>query len=248
MAASIKYSGEMGRVIPEELYKGKTIQEAFEEAKKIYADVSIVGKGGLRLSGKLKNAGFEKGVLAPWSKAGDGRVRTQLGATRPTEGGSWESYMGIISTGLGYTTVTGAIDQNFCMDADAKYLEFDWNFFSEEFREWCGSSFQDSFHVKMSAYDWATGAIESETELFSRQIDDLCGMVAEADVTFDKSYEGCEPFDGNDCRVWKTGWQRAKVDISAFADKSVNLRFYVSDIGDSLYDSAVLIDNIMISK
>jgi len=248
MAASIKYTGEMGRVIPEELYKGKTIQEALEEAKKIYEDVSIEGKRGLRLSGKLKNAGFENGVLAPWSKGGDGRIMTRLGATKPTEGGSWESYMAIISTGLGYTEVVGAIDQNFCMDADAKYLEFDWNFFSEEFREYCGSSFQDSFNVKMYAYDMTTGAIESEAMLFSREIDDLCGMVGEADVMFDKSYEGCEPTSGNDCKVWKTGWQRAKVDISAFADKSVGLKFYASDIGDSIYDSAILIDNIAITK
>ena len=248
LAGTLSNTGPVTKIIIEELYKGKTIQEAVNEAKKTYEYIDIQGKGDLRLSGKLKNAGFENGVLAPWSKMGDGRVLTRLGATKPTEGGFLESYMAIISTGLGYTEDVGAIDQNFCMDADAKYLEFDWNFFSEEFREYCGSSFQDSFNVNMYVFDVTTGAIESQAELFYRKIDDLCGMVGEADVVFDISGEGCEPDSFYDCKVWKTGWQRAKVDISAFADKSVGLKFYASDIGDSIYDSAILIDNIAITK
>ena len=93
-----------------------------------------------------------------------------------------------------------------------------------------------------------TGAIESEADLFYRKIDDLCDMVEEAEVVFDRSGKGCEPDSFIDCKVWKTGWQRAKVDISAFADKSVGLTFYASDIGDSIYDSAILIDNIAITK
>ena len=109
MAASIKYSGEMGRVIPEELYKGKTIQEALEEAKKIYADASIEGIRRPAAFGKIKNAGFENGVLAPWSKARRWPGHPSTWERRqPTEGelqtSRIGSYMAIISTGLGYTT------------------------------------------------------------------------------------------------------------------------------------------------
>jgi len=204
----------------------------------------------LILSGKLKNGGFENitspenNVLTGWTKSGDGRVCLGLGSTWPTEG----AYMAIISTGLGYTTSSGLIEQDFCLDSDAKKLEFDWNFFSEEFKEYCGSMYQDSFSVKMYVVNLSTGATESETLLFNRKIDDLCSMVYEADVHFDQSSEGCQPISSNDCKVWNTGWQKAQIDISSFADKSVRLGFYASDIGDSIFDSAILVDNITISK
>ena len=245
----ILYSGAETKTVLEELYKDKTVKEAYDIAKSTHSSLNIefAGNENLILSGKLKNAGFEAGVLTPWTKAGDGRVLTHLGYTKPTEGGLWKSYMAVISTGLGYTTTSGAIDQSFCMPANAKTLTFDWNFFSEEFREYCGSSYQDSFVVKMYAYNPSTGDIEFESELFNRKIDDLCGMVHEADVRFDKSFEGCEPSESNDCKVWSTGWQKASLDVSAFADKPANLRFYAVDIGDSSYDSAILIDNIAIS-
>jgi hypothetical protein len=228
----------------EELYNGKTVSEAVAKARLEYEYIVGLGNSNLRLSGKLKNGGFEKKVLTPWTKAGDGRVIPHLGYTQPSEG----SNMGIISTGLGYTTATGAIDQNFCMDSDDINLQFDWNFFSEEFNEYCGSRYQDSFSVKMYSFDPATGNIESEELLFEMAIDDLCGMVGQSDVYFDKSYDGCEPSSGNDCKVWNSGWKNESIDISSFADKAVNLRFYATDIGDSVYDSAILIDNVRITK
>ena len=39
-----------------------------------------------------------------------------------------------------------------------------------------------------------------------------------------------------------------QIDISSFANKSVGLGFYASDIGDSIIDSAIPIANITISK
>ena len=248
-ASLIHYSGAETKTVLEELYKDKTVKEAYDIAKSTHSSLNIkfAGNENLILSGKLKNAGFEAGVLTPWTKAGDGRVLTNLGYTKPTEGSLWKSYMAVISTGLGYTTMTGAIDQSFCMPANAKTLTFDWNFFSEEFKEYCGSRYQDSFSVKIYAFEPATGNIESEQLLFDMAIDDLCGMVGQSDVHFDKSYDGCEPSSGNDCKVWNTGWKSESIDISSFADKSVNLRFFATDIGDSVYDSAILIDNIAIS-
>ncbi len=53
----------------------------------------------------LANRGFEDGIIAPWQVSGDGRVITGLGIERPKEG----KFMGIISTGLGYTTSAGSI-------------------------------------------------------------------------------------------------------------------------------------------
>ncbi|MDO9287727.1 MAG: hypothetical protein Q7T83_02925 [Thermodesulfovibrionales bacterium] len=180
-------------------------------------------------SGKLQDGGFESGALGIWTASGDGRVLTQLGQFGPVEG----SYLGLISTGLGYTVASGSIEQKVCLPPDAQRLEFNWNFNSAEFREWCGSIFQDYFRVDAVT---ATGS----QNLFYRKVDDLCNSVFYTSLCFDL------------CDVWSTGWQLQSIDISGIAvanqNKPVTIRFSAGDVGDSIYDSAILLDNIKITK
>jgi hypothetical protein len=181
---------------------------------------------------ELQNGGFETGTLGAWSGAGDGRVVPQLGAFFfPTEG----NFAGIISTGLGFTTSAGSVSQKVCLPADSKTLSFDWNYTSEEFREWCGSQFQDTFRVQITT---DTGT----TTLFSRTVDQLCSGTFQVPFSFDR------PPGSN----WSFGWQTTNVDVSALATansgKSVTITFAVTDVGDSIFDTAVLIDKIAIKK
>jgi hypothetical protein len=187
----------------------------------------------------LQNGEFEAGQLDAWNRSGDGRVLTQLGQFSPQGG----SYMGLISTGLGYTTVSGSISQGICLPAAAKKLEFYWNFNSEEFVEWCGSPYQDYFRVD----------ILTETgfhNLFYRKVDDLCGSVYPSNLKFDQSSGYCYPGGGNDCTVWSTGWRFASLDISSIATanqgKTITIRFSAGDVGDSIFDSAIILDKIKI--
>jgi hypothetical protein len=57
---------------------------------------------------------------------------------------------------------------------------------------------------------------------------------------------------GNDCTVWSTGWQLQSIDISGIAaanqNKPVTIRFSAGDVGDSIFDSAILLDAIKITK
>lgn len=161
--------------------------------------------------------------------------------------------MGLISTGLGYTVASGSIEQKVCLPPDAQRLEFYWNFNSEEFIEWCGSIYQDHFRVDIVT---DTGA----QNLFYRKVDDLCGSVSPSNLKFDQSSGFCTPFPdwvgygtgGNDCTVWTTGWQLQSIDISGIAtanqNKPVTIRFSAGDVGDSIFDSAVLLDDIKITK
>jgi hypothetical protein len=182
-----------------------------------------------RPSSVLENGGFEEGNLGAWQASGDGRVITQLGQFSPTEG----SFMGLISTGLGYTVTSGSIEQKVCLPSDAQRLELNWNFNSAEFREWCGSIYQDYFRVDAVT---DTGA----QNLFYRKVDDLCSSVFYTPLCFDR------------CDVWSTGWQSLSLDISGLAsanpNKPVTLRFSAGDAGDSIYDSAILLDDIKITK
>jgi len=196
---------------------------------------------------QLKDGGFELGSLGAWSASGDGRVVPQLGEFTPTEG----AFMGLISTGLGFTTTSGSIEQKVCLPANAQRLEFAWNFNSEEFVEWCGSQFQDTFRVDIIT---PTGT----QNLFLRRIDDLCSIVGPSTLKFDQSSGACTPTtnvgfgtEGNDCKVWTTGWGSASVDISGIAGatqgKAVTIRFSATDVGDSIFDSAILLDQVNIT-
>ena len=93
------------------------------------------------MNADIINPSFENGDLTGWTKKGDGRVISKLGISTPVHG----KFMGVISTGLGFTVQTGEISQNFCIPGDKSGFKFYWKFFSEEFKEWCGSAYQDTF-------------------------------------------------------------------------------------------------------
>lgn len=194
------------------------------------ASFTMLGRTDLSILGDtIVNASFEadSGLAANvpgWLVEGDGRVLGGLGSTLPTDG----VRMGLISTGLGFTEDSGSIAQPVCLPAlppgaTTMRLAWDWNFFSEEFLEYCGSGFQDSFSVSFGA-----------TELFSTRIDDLCATVTPADVRFDKG------------GVYATGWRAASIDVTAFAGTSGSILFAAHDVGDSIFDSAILLDRVRI--
>jgi hypothetical protein len=204
-----------------------------------FATFTIGGDQETVYSGDFRNGGFETGDLTAWTRAGDGRVVATLGGFTPTEG----VFAGLVSTGLGFTTASGSVEQNFCLPKSATQIAFDWHFNSEEFIEWCGSPFQDTFAVELET-DGGTNL------LFQRTIDSLCGSVLPTGLAFDQSGPGCVPDSENDCTVWGTGWQSQALDIAALATandgKGVTLRFRAHDVGDSIFDSAILLDRIRI--
>jgi hypothetical protein len=137
--------------------------------------------------------------------------------------------MALLSTGLGLTTQSGSFAQAVCLPAlppgaTALKLEYDWNFFSEEFLEYCGSQYQDFFKVTFG-----------ETQLQLTKIDDLCSMPpVPADVSFDKG------------GVYMTGWLTQSIDITALAGTTDVLTFAAGDVGDSIFDTVILVDNARI--
>ena len=187
-----------------------------------HATFTMTGNNQMVYGSSLTNAGFERGDLTGWSRMGDGRVIPQLGPITPQEG----DYMAIISTGLGFTTSSGAIRQTFCIPEGTTTLTFKYNFLSEEFLEWCGSQYQDYFDVTLETPD-------GTVTLLHLTIDDLCENVVPAPVSFDQG------------DVYMTGWITFSVDISAYAGQGgVTITFTTGDIGDSIFDTAVLVDAI----
>jgi len=197
----------------------------------------MVGANDVHYPDDLINGDFEYGKIQGWTKTGDGRVISQLGSQTPTGG----SYMGIISTGLGYTTATGKIYQTFTVRNTQSQLVVRWNFLSEEFLEYINSQFQDYFTITVK--DVKTGV---STTLLSRTIDGIASQFG-ATKTSAGNLIKVSPgivFDVGD--VYMTGWQSSTFDLSAFKNKRITLSIAAGDVGDSIYDTAILLDDIVV--
>jgi hypothetical protein len=150
--------------------------------------------------------------------------------------------MGIISTGLGYTTATGKIFQTFTVKNTESTLTIKWNFLSEEFLEYIGSSFQDYFRVTIKTEDG------TENVLISKTID---GIASQFGATKEPPNPGnlisVSPgivFDRGG--VYMTNWQTSTFDLTAYRGKRITLTLGAGDVGDSIYDTAILLDDISI--
>jgi hypothetical protein len=218
------------------LLEGKSLAQAFtpgqQDGGTPPSTFMLDGSSALGLAtGPIVNRSFEvqSGFLASvagFTVSGDGRIIGNLGMTLPTDG----ARMALVSTGLGLTTQSGAFAQSVCLPplppgATQMRLEYDWNFFSEEFLEYCGSQYQDFFQVTFGS-----------NVLHLTKVDDLCNdpgtVLVPADVSFDQ---------GN---VYMTGWRTQAVDVTPFAGTTDTLRFAAGDVGDSIYDTVILVDNV----
>lgn len=180
----------------------------------------------------IRNSGFERGDLSSWTLTGAGQARQQLACTgatiQPTEG----LWMADINTGGGSVgSVGSALLQRFTVPAGVTTLRFDYNFVSEEFPEFVGSPFDDSFRARIT-----TQAGES--------------TIAQVSVNNSGGFSliGDCGFPGGDSTAGQTGWRQGSVNLSAFAGVGtpvqVDLLYESNDAGDNIYDTHVLIDNL----
>lgn len=51
-------------------------------------------------------------------------------------------------------------------------------------------------------------------------------------------------FYGGDSTAYHTGWKSFSIDVSAYQNQTIKIKFMVYDVGDSAYDSAGVLDNI----
>lgn len=213
--------------------------------------ITLVGAKNLDAAhSDIMNPSWESGDLQGWLKAGDGRVIAKLGANVPVDG----KFMGIISTGLGYTVQTGTIEQKFCVQPGVTKLSFWWKFYSEEFKEYCGSEYQDAFTGRVDKL--VNGKKVLVADAVNVKVDDLCETNCKgSNSCFGNSCAGkCAKqfkglmqsdvsFDKGD--VWMTPWVQSEADVSSVAGQgAVVLKLFATDVGDSIFDTAVLIDKI----
>lgn len=240
------YSRDFMTQYVKNLIKGYTAQAAFDDAKAVYgsddyfAGREVYGptaypifsgdKDAILIGDGIINGDFEESTTAVgWRQLGDNRVLMQLGNLIPTS----NQRMAILTTGIGSAeedylsgTEGSVLSQVFRIPENATTLVFTYNVVSEEPMEFVDTSFDDTFLAQITFSD-GTAVIAKENV---------------NDSTWYPIYN--INFEGGDDTTYETGWKIVEVDVSGIAGQVVNLEFQVYDMGDSIYDTAALIDNV----
>lgn len=215
------------------LNSNKSILDSFKEAVAAKgaqdksappAKFHLRGWNQLKMGGKeIQNAGFEEG-LTGWQAEGDARTISALASLKPKEG----KKMAIISTGLGSVSDSNsALVQNICAKEGKATLKFQFNVVSEEPMEYVGSAYDDNFVANVYINDKLTNIVQ-------RSINNS-----------NWSKIGGINFAGGDDTTYMTGWADISKDLGKITkDDTIKIEFRVSDKGDSIYDTAALIDDV----
>ncbi len=170
------------------------------------------------------NGSFELGDLSEWSQIGSCSSLTALGPLVPQH----RSRMGYCSTGPAGDQVGATLKHCFEVQPGLASLpiRFDYNFITEEYPEWVGTQFDDFLEVTITAPDGTVTNLVMESVNASTFVP-IGGM----------------DFPGGDDTVGHTGWKTAMAMIAVTAGAGQYV-IDISDTGDDIYDSVVLVDNI----
>ncbi len=155
-------------------------------------------------------------------------------ADTPDDSGSLSTVLGGSDNSQGNDLVQLQVDLT--TPAGATCVAFDFAFFSEEFPEFVGSSFNDAFTAEMGQTDLtivnnqvvAPFNFAFDTDGNPISVNTVFGFTLGTGTT----YDGVTPL--------LTAQAPVEVDVNT---GQVHLYFTIQDLGDSVYDSAVFIDN-----
>jgi len=183
-----------------------------------------IGESSGPVQNALTNGDFETGDLTGWELSGAGDVITSLGPILPYEG----NYMAMISSGSGAVGgASSALEQSFTVPAGATRLSIHYNFVSEEYPEWVGSQYNDVFNATLHTPDGSREIAFEEVN--SANFQPVSGI----------------PCGSGDCTWGQTGWLTASIDVSQWAGIDDTLTLTVHDVGDTIYDTVVLLDDLV---
>jgi hypothetical protein len=185
----------------------------------VLANVTIGTSTGT-IQSTIINGDFETGDLTGWQLSGGGEVVSSFGPIVPFQG----NFMGKITTGENAVGgASSALEQSFKVPAGATILTLRYNFVSDEYPEYVGSSFNDVFNATLFTPDGSREIAFEEVN--SAPFSPVSGMP-----------------DG----TWgQTGWREAHVNVSAWAGKNDTITLSVHDVGDTVVDTVVLLDGII---
>lgn len=129
-----------------------------------------------------------------------------------------------VNTQSQITGIPNSLSQSFCVPDDCDCLLVDVNMITEEPVE-AGSQYNDEFAIIIQDLDTGTESIVYTNSVNSADWTRL-------------------PEDDVDYPVYQTGWLDVRVDLNGYQNHNIRIVFTAHNEGDSLYDTAVLIDNL----
>jgi len=186
----------------------------------------------------LVNSGFETGTLAPWTLNGGGGIVASLGSITPPEGQS----MALIHTATGALSVSGnpalfpspptnvtqgsRLSQAFSVTGGSLYtIQVNYNFITNEFPT---QTVDDIFRARVSSPSGEITQLAQETRLTS---------------TFQTSSEVSTTLGfATSSSHGRTGFKQVTTQWVPETSGTATLSFDVFDRGDTIFDSAALVD------
>lgn len=169
------------------------------------------------------NTGLPNGCLDvtdfdTYSVIGNTSVVSALEPVTPIQGGGM---VHMSSGGGAQGEKTSGMDITFMVPAGVSSVDFAYMFLSNEYPEYVGSQYNDLFNVL--AYTTGGSALIVEERVNNAVMTDSATI-----------YDGA------------TTWKGVSIDVAAFAGTGapITLSFVVSDVADTIYDTAVLIDDL----
>lgn len=183
-----------------------------------------LGAGRLDLFEAVFDGSFEDNLMSLWTRVGTASSIPNLGPLQPRD----RKRMGFLSSGPAGDQVAGSLTQTFTVQPGVTSfpLSFEYAFVTEEWPEFVGTQFNDSMTVTLVTPSGGTVTLASET---------VNGSAFTA--------VGGINFPGGDSTTGWTGWKTKTVTVPTSAGPGT-YRIFVTDAGDDIYDSAIVIDKI----
>ncbi|MCR4890820.1 MAG: InlB B-repeat-containing protein [Lachnospiraceae bacterium] len=232
------YSGDY-----ETWWKGENPSKTYDANEEVAYPTLCGDRNATLIVNAMKNGDFEQyykqnGSIKPmyWSFDGDVRSVNKLGSAEPKNTSSKK--MAMLTTGIGSQSTSlfyddgtegSRIYQTVMIPNNASVMTFDYNFISEEPMEYVHSIYDDSFGVVLT---------QGSSRMYQETFESInsSDWYEIRDVDF---YEG-------DSTAYQTGWKSRSVDVSAYRGEALTIEFVIYDKGDEIYDSACLLDDIVL--
>ena len=173
----------------------------------------------------------------------------------PTAEGEDTNYLFLSSGGSGRTSST--VYCSVTVPDEATKIDVSYNFISQEYAEWVGSGFNDIFTVKV---DGSPDTVLSRTinnagsEQLWEDISDenarAVGAIADSnDAAYNntgRKFDGQLKVNARGAKIDESGSPFATGDISKHQGQEIIIMLTVADAGDSIFDTAALVDYIHI--
>ncbi len=203
------------------------VRERLKATARPLPSTEQLGAGCLDVFEAVFNGSFEIGDLSEWSKTGTCSSLESLGALVPQH----RKRMGYASTGPAGDQVAATLEKTFTFQSGVSSIpiKFEYNFVTEEYPEWVGTIYDDALTITLIAPNGTQTVLATET------INTSSFTMYTASPAID--------FPGGDSTVGQTGWKTVSATIPV-TQGSGQYKINITDAGDDIYDSVVLIDNI----